>query len=886
MGLRLPRFVRRLVGPLTWNARETEMEQELAFHVDALIRDQVRAGMTEAEAERVVRRRFGNRLRLKEQGHDIFSLRVADDLVRDVRHTARGLRRSPGFAIAVVLTLALGIGANTAIFSVVDQVLLRPLPYPDGDRLVTIYEAGLGEPKHFSVSPANWLDWQRQSGTLQQVAVWRPFSAALTGFAEPTRLEAQLVSSEFFPVLGVRPLLGRTISERDDRPNAPPVLVLSYRLWQQRFAGDPGVVGRVVQLNDRPAEIVGVMPAGFHFIYLDTDFWGALRLDRNAPWRQTSGRFLNAVGRVKSSTTVAAARTELMRLAAKLASTYAFNKNTTVDVVPLRQELTGQVQMSLVALYGAVGLLLAIACFNVASLLLARSASRQREIAIRTALGAGRPAIVRQLLVESLLLALTGGIVGIFLARWLLEALIAFAPADLLRVETIAVDRRVLVYAIGVSIVTGVAAGLIPAVTAARRSVLTWMHAGGRTVTQSAGIRRALVVCQVALTVVLLCGAGLLIRTIVALNHVNGGFDKHDLLTMEVQLPIVRAYSAAGAEAFYREALADLRAIPGVESAAAANSLAVIGTPRGATSFYRLSSGHPPIDRPSASSGDGTAVIRVVSPGYFHTLRIPVLRGREFNDADAANPAPGFVVNEAFATTFLSDTDSLKESLSVWMQNENPYQPVIGVVGDVSEGSIKASAQPTVFYSLQQMPETGLLGMTFFLRTSQPLAMAPMAVRAIHDLDKNLPVTKVQTVENALAESLAREQVSAIVSAAFAASGLFLAALGLYGLLACLVAQRTKEIGIRITLGAQIGPLVRSVVRDGLVLVAAGAAIGVGGAMAAFRLVDSLLFGVRSNDMSTYAVAVTLLFIVAAFASYVPARRAAGVEPVVALREE
>ncbi|HEV2985146.1 MAG TPA: ABC transporter permease [Vicinamibacterales bacterium] len=883
MANRLPRILRRLIAPFTWNTKERDIDQEMAFHVESLKRDYLRSGRTESDAEREAHRRFGSTFRLKEQSRDVFSIRLIEDLLRELRHEGRILRRSPVFALAVVLTLALGIGANTAIFSVVDQLLLRPLPYPNGDQLVTIHEAQLGSLKsHFDVSPANWFDWQRQSRTLQQVATWRPFGMTLTGVGEPARLNAQLVSSEFFPLLGVTPLLGRTVSAQDDRPNAPVVVVLSYRLWQRRFGGDPNIISRVVQMNDRPAEIIGVMPASFRFIYLDNDVWGAARLNRNQPWRETAGRFLNAVGRVKADTTVAASRAELTGLAARLAATYDFNKNTTVDVVPLREALTGQVHTSLLVLYAAVALLLTIACFNVASLLLARAASRQREIAIRAALGAGRPAIVRQLLVESVLLALTGGVLGMFLARWSLDTLVAFAPADLLRASEITIDRRVLTYAIGLSLLTGVVVGLVPAVAVARRSIIAWTHAGGRVVTQSARIRQILVASQVALTVVLLCGSGLLVRTVMALNNANSGFDKRDLLTMEVQLPPAR-YNAERATSFYHAALSALREIPGVDAVAAANSLAVIGTPRGGTSFYRLGSGHSVNERPSATSGDGAAVIRVVSPGYFHALRIPVLRGREFGESDDANPTPGFIVNEAFARTFLSSTDPLKESLSVWMQDQNPYLPIIGVAGDVSEGSIRAGAKPTVFYSLRQM---GILSLTFFMRTGQPTAIASNAVGAIHSLDKNLAVTKVRTVESAFAESLAREQLSATVSAAFALSGLLLAALGLYGLLAFLVAERTKEIGIRITLGARVNQLIRSVVGGGLGLVAIGAVIGVGGALVLFRLVGSLLFGVTPYDVSTYAAALTTLFTVAAVASYVPARRAARVEPVVALRQE
>jgi predicted permease len=852
------------------------MDQEMAFHVDSLTRDYVRAGMTEADAERAARRRFGSVIRLKEQGHDVRSARVVENIVRDVRHTGRGFRRSPGFAIAVVLTLALGIGGNTAIFSVVDQLLLRPLPYPNGDQLLRIYESFSPASARNSVSPANWLDWQRESRTIQGFAAWRTTAYTLTDVGEPTRVNTQLVSSEFFPLLGVAPLLGRTISEEDDRPNAPLVAVLSYDLWQRRFAGDANVIGRVVQFDDRPVAIVGVMPADFRFLYQDNDIWCAGRLNRQQAWRETDGRFVSVVARLKGGTTIAAARAEMEGIAQRLSATYEFNKNTTVRLVSLREELTGQVQSALLILYAAVGVLLSIACFNVANLLLARATSRRREIAIRTSLGAGRLAIVRQLLVESVLLAVVGGALGIALARWSLGALLAFAPPDLLRVPDLSVDRRVLFYAVGLSVLTGLVVGLVPAVLVARRSIVESLRTGGTNATVSPRVRQTLVVCQVAMTVVLLCGAGLLVRTVTALNRVNNGFDKRGVLTMKVGLPGTR-YTPERTTAFYREAVAALRALPGVESAAAANSLAVIGSPRGGTVFHRLGTPELPInDRPAA-------FIRVVTPGYFRTLRIPVLRGREFTEADEANAAPGFVVNEAFAKAYLSDVDPLAVSISVWMEDENPHLPIIGVVGNVSEGSVRDNPQPTVFYSHRRMQETA---MTLFVQTSQPDAFAKPAVAALHAIDPNLAVTKVRTFESALAESLARERLSALVSGGFALSGLLLAALGLYGLLAFLVAERTKEIGIRIALGAQRGRLTGSVIGGGLRLVGIGAAIGVGVSLVLLRSFGTLLFGVTPYDLSTYATVLALLGTVAAVASYVPARRAARVEPLTALRQE
>ena len=882
MAWRSPRFVRRLIALVTWSSRDEDMQREMAFHIDSMAREYVRAGMTEDDAQREARRRFGSVLRQKERGHDVRTSRLLEDIMRDIRHMARGLRKNMGFTTAVVLTLMIGIGGNTAIFSVVDQLLLRPLPYPAGDRLVTVYEAfprsdgGRVPQLRNVVSPANWLDWQLESHTLEGFAAWRALRGTLTGVGDPLRISQQSVSAEFFPTLGVKPLLGRTLTPEDDRPSEQGVVVLSHHLWESRFRGDPNVIGRIIQLNDRPFEIVGVMPASFRFLYQDVDLWSAFGLDRNQPWRQTAGRFINVVARLKPGVTIADARAEMEAIGRRLAATYEFNRNTGVTLVPLREELTGQVYASLLVLYGAVAVLLAIACFNVANLLLARATARRREIAIRTSLGAGRVAIIRQLLVESLLLAIAGGVLGVALAHWSLDALVAFAPPNLLRVPELFVDRRVLMYAFALSALTGVVVGIVPAVLVANQSMVASIRSGGTSVAQSPRIRQVLVVCQVAMTVILLCGAGLLVRTILALNATNSGFDKRDVLTMELVLPPVR-YNPERRMAFYRETIDAIRNLPGVDAAAAANSLAVIGGPRGGSWFHRLGTPElPPPERPAT-------LIRVVTPGYFKTLRIPVLRGREFTDADDASPNQSFVVNEAFAKQFLSGVDPLGESITVWMQGQNPYLPIIGVVGDVSEGSVRENAQPTVFYSHRQMPE---LGMTLFVRTSQPGAVSASVLALIRRADSNLAVTRVQTLEGALAESVARERLNAMVSGAFALSGLILASLGLYALLSVVVAERTKEIGIRIALGAQLGRLKGSVVGGGLKLVAVGVVLGVVGSLLLLRSLGTLLFQVTPGDVTTYGVVLVLLSAVAALASYVPARRAARVEPLVALRQE
>jgi putative ABC transport system permease protein len=861
--------------PFISQKRDQDMSDEMAFHIESKTRELVEAGMSETDARLEARRRFGSVLKQKEAGHEIRVGRFFEDTLRDARHMGRGLRRSPGFTLAVVLTLALGIGANTAIFSIVDQLLLRPLPYPEGDNLVMVYEAQSSN-SHNSVSPATWLDWQRDNHTLERLAAWTSGRAAiLTGAGEAARLGVQPISAEFFPLLRVAPMLGRVINEDDDRPNAPVVAVISHRLWQTRFAGDRDVVGRFIQLDDTPTQVVGVMPAGFRFVFYDIDVWLPLQLDRNAPWRESGGRFINAVARVKAGTPLATARADMEQVARRLASLHEFNKNSTARLVPLREELTGQVEASLIVLYIAVGVLLAIACFNIANLLIARAASRRQEIAIRTSLGAERGAIVRQLLVESMLLALAGGALGIVLARSSLDALVAFAPPALLRGQELTIDARVLLYVAGLSVLTGLVAGLAPSVIVARRSIAASLHASTSRVTHSPRIRQFLVVGQVAMTVVLLCGAALLVRTVTALTSANHGFEQRGLLTMQVSLPGTR-YPIERQVAFQQELLTAIRELPGVDSAGAASGLPVIGAPRAGTRFHRLST--PTVPRSQMSS----ATIRVVSPGYFRTLRIPVLRGREFTHADDANPTPGFIVNQAFVDRYLPEMDPLRESLSVRMRDENPYAPIIGVVGNVGEGSMRAEPRPTIFYGHSQLP----LGPTFFIRTDRPVATAEAVTGVIRRMDPNLVIRNVRTFEAAVAESLAQERLTALVSGAFAVSGLLLASLGLYALLAFMVSERTREIGLRIALGAQGAELTWSVVRDGLRLVAIGAAAGVALSLAVLPSFGTLLFGVTPNDAMTYAVVLILLTTVASLASYVPARRAARVEPLTALRQQ
>jgi predicted permease len=548
-----------------------------------------------------------------------------------------------------------------------------------------------------------------------------------------------------------------------------------------------------------------------------------------------------------------------------------------VELVPLRQEFTGDIRASLLLLYGAVVMLLVIACFNVANLLLARSISRRQEIAVRASIGAGRGALVRQSLAESLVLAVIAGLLGVLFARWSLNALLAFTSLDVLPLSELRLDRRFLFYAFAVSVMSGIVVGLLPALVTTHRSLAAVLRSNTYTVTQAPRMQQALVVGQVALTVVLLSGAGLLIRTVTALTEADSGLDRRDLLTMEVELPDARYGEGRGVE-FFRQLQDRLAQVPGVESAAAANSLPVTGTPVGRTSFDILGQGESPIsERPSA-------VIRVVTPGYFRTIGASVVHGREFTDADQVPDAElVFVVNQAFASMFLQGRDPLTVALSVGMQRDNPFARIVGVVGDMSEGSLWEAGQPTVFYNHRQIP---IDAMVLFLRGRGGVGLTRRAVEAIHELDPNLAVANIRTVDAAFGESVGRERLIAVVSSSFALTGLLLASLGLYGLLAFMVTERAREIGIRMVLGARVDDVLRSVLGGGLGLVAIGAIIGLCGAIALSRSVAFLFFGVTAYDPWTYGAVLTLLAVVTAAATVFPARRAATVDPAIALRTE
>jgi predicted permease len=868
-------------------AVDKDMDNEMRLHIDLLAQEYERAGRSPTDARRAASRRFGNLLQLKERGHDVRSFRMLEAVLRDAKYGLRGLIRTPVFTATVVLTLAAGIGANTAVFSIVHGFLIRPLPFPDADQLVEIYES-IPLYARASASPANWLDWQKESRTFESLAAWNLAQATLTGGGEPERIRGQKASAELFRVMRVEPLVGRPFTQEDDQPGASPVAIVSRRLWRQRFGEDPAIVGKTLELDGVAHRIVGVMPAEFHLVFRDIDYWIPFALDRDRAQQRTEGRYIQVVGRVKSSVTLAAARAEMEAIARRL-QRYPSNKDVTVTIVPLREVIGGDVRAPLLLVLAVVSVFLLIACFNVASMLLARSAARTREIAIRAALGAGRGAIVRQLLVESLLLAVIGALGGLLIARAVTGSVM---QSDMAQVADVSVDRGVLIYALGLSVVTGLAFGLGPSLTITRRSAYEYLRGEARA--HGSRSRQILVTAQIAMTVMLLCAGGLLTRSLNALVGTRTGMDVQNVLTMSVGLPEKR-YDEAQRVEFFRQALQRVRSLPGVESAAAAGSLPVVGAPLQDGVFHvrgtplRFPSQDPVkgLRASDASSGPLTgpfAKIRVVTPGYFKTLGIPTSAGRDFTEQDQRDSAePVFIVNEAFARKYLRAGDPVSARISVLGRPDNPYGRVVGVAGDVYDESPRLGAAPTIFYAHAHQPVTG---MVLFVRTSVKTDLRQAVVQTVHDLDRSLVVNQVQMLTDALSTGLALEKLAAIASSGSALTALLLASLGVYGLLAYLVAERTREIGIRRALGAQASAVVRMVMARGLRLIAYGGVLGLMGGLAASQLIRGLLYEVTATDPVTFAGVIVLVVVVGTMAAAVPAIRAARVDPLIALRQD
>jgi putative ABC transport system permease protein len=875
----LRRFLTRLAALFRNRRQEQEIEEEFDSHFQMHVEDNMLHGMSREQAWREARLKFGGIEQAKESMREVSTFMPLETTWRDLRYAIRGLRGKPGFAAAAILSLALGIGASVAIFTLADNLLLRPLPYREPGGLMMVWEVNPHTTSRNSVSPANYLDWKAQSHEFESMAVFRQAPVAFADGAHVEELQEQFVSADLLPMLGVRPLRGRLVTAADDLPNAPNVLI-SYRLWQSWFDGDDGAIGRTVQVSSRPATIIGVMPPGFYFRNRDVDLWEVMGLDQARDYRKDAGRYLMCVARLKPGVTRDQAQTQMTMIARRLQADYPqFNTNWRVNVEPLRDSLVSEVRTSMLVLLGAVGLLLAVACANVANLLLARYTSRRREIAVRLAIGAGRGRVVRQLITENVVLGVTGGVLGAALARWTVSSLLALAPVDLSRNIAVEVDYRIVLFALGVPMLTGILFGLAPSLVASRGDLTLGLREDSRASVGGTGrLRAGLVGAEVALSVMLLVGAGLLFRSLAGLQGVDPGLNPAGLLTFRLQIPEARYREAVQRMQFFTRALEQIGRLPGVESASAVSYLPFNG---GAAGTDLAIAGRPPA-KPGAGMG---ATIRTVMPDYFRTVGIPLKRGRVFTAADNTLDSPyRFIVDQAFVEKYMAGEEALGQQISVDMDEKNPFGEIIGVVGNVKEDALDREPTPTVYYIHARLPYTG---MVFVVRAkTDPLNLTSAVRRVIHDIDPAQPVAQMRTMEAVVRETFARQTFSALLLGGFSLVSLVLAAVGIYGVLAYSVTERTREIGVRVALGADPGRILTLVLGSGMRVVLSGALVGTAGALALTGLLKSLLFGVKAQDPATFATVLVVLIAVALLAAYLPARRASRLAPVDALKVE
>ena len=810
-------------------------------------------------------------------------------LLQDLRYGARMLLKNPGFTLIAVITLALGIGANTAIFSVIDAVLLRPLPFKDSARLVAAWSTDLRNPQAKQyVSTLDLADWRTQSRSFEQLAGWFIYDFTLLSGGEPRRVKGSGVDGDLFTLLGVQPMLGRVFRADDDK-----VAMLSYGLWQRRFKGDPNLVGQSITLNGESYTVVGVMPQGFQFpIVADSvDLWATWNYAKHdGPANKRDARLMEVIGRLQPQATLTQAQAELDTITAALRQQYPdTNKDIGARLIPAAENLVGDHRRALLVLFGAVGCVLLIACVNVANLLLARAAGRRREIAVRAALGASRARIAFQLLTESLLLALAGGGLGGLIALWGVDALVALNPSYLPGADRISVDGRVMSFTLLASLLTGVLFGLAPAWHASKIDLTTALKDSGPALSEGVGGRRlrsALVITEIALALILLTGAALLITSFWRLRQVDPGFDLRNVLTFRLSLPYEK-YDAPQAGEFFRQLQPRLLAIPGVRAASTVFPLPLNGD----ESFdsidvsldQRIELEGRPLQPRERLRIDG----RTVQPDYFRAMGIRLAQGRDFTERDNKEAPKVAIINETLARRYFPNEDPLGKRIalySVFVKDRPPLCQIIGVVGDVKHRGLSAEPRPEVYVPLAQEPFQELF--VVVKTESDPLNLVGAVRAAVQTLDQAQPIYDVKTLDARLGSSLAQQRFNTLLLAIFSALALLLAAVGLYGVLSYTVAQRTHEIGIRLALGAQSSDVLKLVIKQGMQLVLIGVVIGLVGALALTRLMQGLLFGVSATDPFTFTLIALLLASIALLACYLPARRAAKVDPMVALRCE
>ncbi len=877
-------FKRRIA---TWLHREEfdqEMQDEMRLHLELRKEEHTDRGLSADSAYSAAHRRFGNATRIQEKSREAWGWTWLEQFLQDVRYGIRTMRRNPGFTAVAVTALALGIGANTAVFSVVNAVLLRPLAYADPNRLTTILRLGVDP-----VSPANFLDWQKDNHVFSRMAAAEYFEPNLSDQSAPERVVGLHITHDMLPLLGVQPLLGRMFLPEEDDPGKEHEIILGYGLWQRSFSGDAGVVGKTVNLDGVPYTVMGIMPREFKFAPFwatKAQFWVPFPLKQLAGDR--GGNSLRVFARLRDGVSLEQARAEMAAITARMEQQYP-GTNRDIVVMSLKEKVIGNVRPALLVLLGAVGFVLLIACANVAHMLLARSAARQKEIAVRSALGARRGRMLRQFLTESLLLALLGAASGLLVAFAGIRLLVALGPSDIPRVETVGFDIRVLLFVLAASVITGVVFGLAPAWQASRPVLNDALKDNARG--SSEGIlrnrlRSALVASEFALALVLLIGAGLMVRSLTALLAIDPGFDPHHVLTMIVSVAGTHESDPNRRAAFFHEAMEKIGAQPGVESVSATNHLPLAGD-LWVLGFYAEGK---PLSKPGESA---SAAYRIMYPGYFKTMRIPFVRGRDVTQADNLASPNVVIVNEFMARQQWPGEDAIGKRIALGNLQNPAWKTVVGIVkNEVRDHWVDPpTAQMFIPYlqtdDMLNGQQTYYQYLTLVIRCSgDPAAQAAGVTAAIHSLDRNVPVAEVQTMDDVVFNSNSQPWFYALLLTGFAITALVLAGIGIYGVMSYMVSRRTQEIGIRMTLGARPGEVLRMVIRQGMVLVVIGAAVGLAGALLLSRLMSSLLYGVGSKDPATFVVVTAVLIAVALAANYVPARRATKIDPMAALRSE